>query len=192
VRVDIVLAGVGGQGILSMAAILAEAARRTGLQVKQGEVHGMSQRGGAVQATVRISSDAIASDLIPLGGAQLVVGMEPVEALRSLEHLAPDGLVLTAADPVTNIPDYPPIEGVHEKIRALGGQVVEADRLAREAGSARAANIVMVGAASTGLPLSTAVVEDCIREAFAAKGERVVEINLEAFRAGRAVLPTGG
>lgn len=191
-KIDIVLAGVGGQGILSVAAILAEAARRVGLEVKQGEVHGMSQRGGAVQATVRISSDAIASDLVALGGADMILGMEPVEALRNLDYLAPDGLLLTAADPVANIPDYPPVETVHERVRMVGGHLVEANRLAKEAGSPKAANIVMVGAASTRLPLLEAVVEECIRDGFAAKGERVVEINLDAFRAGRAVVPALG
>ena len=187
-RSDIVLAGVGGQGVLSVAAILAEAARREGLTVKQAEVHGMAQRGGAVQATLRISSGEIASELVPRGAATMILGMEPVEALRYLDFLAPDGTLLTAAEPVRNVPDYPPLGAVHEQIRGLGGLIVEADRLAREAGSPRAANVVMVGAASTRLDLPREVLEACVRDGFASKGERIVEVNLRAFRAGRAAV----
>jgi indolepyruvate ferredoxin oxidoreductase beta subunit len=189
VKFDVIVAGVGGQGVLAVAAIFAEAARREGLEVKQSEVHGMAQRGGAVQATLRMSSEAIASELVAIGGAQMIIGLEPVEALRYLDHLEPGGLLLTATDPVSNITDYPPIETVHEHVVVLGGHLVEANRIAREAGSARAANMVMVGAASTRLPLSPAVVEDCIRDGFAAKGDKIVGINVEAFRAGRAVVP---
>jgi indolepyruvate ferredoxin oxidoreductase beta subunit len=188
VRADIVLAGVGGQGVLSVAAILAEAARREGLTVKQAEVHGMAQRGGAVQATLRISSGEIASELVPRGAATMILGMEPVEALRYLDFLAPDGTLLTAAEPVYNVPDYPPLDAVHEQIRDLGGLIVEAERLAREAGSPRAANVVMVGAASTRLDLPREVLEECVRDGFASKGERIVEVNLRAFRAGRAAV----
>jgi indolepyruvate ferredoxin oxidoreductase beta subunit len=191
VRADIVLAGVGGQGVLSVAAILAEAARREGLTVKQAEVHGMAQRGGAVQATLRIASGEIASELVPRGAATMILGMEPVEALRYLEYLAPEGTLITAAEPVHNVPGYPPLDEVHDRVRALGGLIVEADRLAREAGSPRAANVVMVGAASTRLDLPVETLEACVRDGFAAKGERVVGVNMRAFRAGRAAVPPG-
>jgi len=188
VRVNIVLAGVGGQGILSVAAILAEAARREGLVVKQAEVHGMAQRGGAVQATLRISPDAIASELISKGAAGMILGTEPVEALRHVAFLAPDGVLVTAADPVTDLPDYPPIETIHQQVRSLGGYLVEAHRLAREAGSHRAANIVMLGAGSALLAIPPDTLEACIGDGFTAKGDRVVAINLEAFRLGRAAI----
>ncbi len=184
---DVVLAGVGGQGVLSVAAILAEAARREGLVVRQGEVHGMSQRGGAVQATLRLADAPIEGDLIARGAADLVLGVEPVEALRYLEYLAPGGRLVTAADPYENVPDYPPIEEVLAAVRAVPGSVlVEAGALAREAGSGRVANVVMVGAASAFLPLPPEVIEACLRDGFAAKGERVVEANLRAFALGRA------
>ena len=185
---DVVIAGVGGQGVLSVAAIIAGAAQRQGLEVKQTEVHGMAQRGGAVQATLRISSGRVASELIPRGTAALILGLEPVEALRYLEYLAPDGVLLTAADPMTNIADYPPLGDVHAAVAAVGGHLVEAFRLAKEAGSPRSANVVMVGAASRYLPLSVADLEAAIGDAFAAKGSRLVEVNLIAFRAGRAAL----
>ena len=187
-KADIVLAGVGGQGVLSVAGILAEAARREGLAVKQAEVHGMAQRGGAVQATLRISSDPIASEMVSRGAATMILGLEPVEALRYLDYLAPDGVLLSAADPVTNVPDYPPIQSVHERIRSLGGHLIDANHIAKEAGSIRAANVVMVGAASARLTLRVATLEAAIATGFAAKGEKIVAINLAAFRAGRAAL----
>jgi indolepyruvate ferredoxin oxidoreductase beta subunit len=185
---DIVIAGVGGQGVLSVAGIIARAARAEGMAVKQTEVHGMAQRGGAVEATLRISPDPIASELIARGTAAMVIGLEPVEALRHLRSLAPGGVLLTAAEPMTNIADYPPLEQIHDRVRALGGHLVEALRIAKDAGSPRSVNVVMVGAASSFLPLGVASLEDAIREAFAAKGDRVIEINLNAFRAGRAAL----
>lgn len=189
---DVVLAGVGGQGVLSVAAILAEAARREGLVVRQGEVHGMSQRGGAVQASLRLSDGPIEGDLVTRGGADLVLGVEPVEALRYLEYLAPGGRLVTAADPYENVADYPSMESVLAAVRAVPGSVlVEAGALAREAGSGRVANVVMVGAASAFLPIAPAVIEACLREAFAAKGERVVEANLRAFALGRAAVSEG-
>ena len=189
---DVLLAGVGGQGVLSVAAVLAEAARREGLVVHQGEVHGMSQRGGAVQASLRLADGAIDGDLVARGAADLILGMEPVEALRFLEYLAPGGRLVTAADPHVNVPDYPPIEEVLAAVRSVPGSVVvEAAALAREAGSGRVANVVMVGAASVFLPLQPEVIEACLRDGFAAKGERVVEANLRAFVLGRAAVGEG-
>ncbi len=188
-KVDIVLAGVGGQGVLSIAAILAEAGRREGLTVKQAEVHGMAQRGGAVQASLRMAEGPIGSDLISHGGAELILGMEPVEALRYLEYLAPGGSLVTAAEPFENIPDYPPLDDIHAAVRSIPNAVlVDAGRLAREAGSHRAANVVMVGAASTRLPLGIQTLEACISEGFAPKGERVVAANLAALHSGRAAV----
>lgn len=187
-KADIVLAGVGGQGVLSVAGILVEAARREGLAVKQAEVHGMAQRGGAVQATLRISPDPIASEMVSRGAATMILGLEPVEALRYLDYLAPDGVLLSAADPVTNVPDYPPLESIHERIRSLGGYLIAANRIAKEAGSLRTANVVMVGAASARLDLPVPSLEAAIAAGFATKGKKIVEINLAAFRAGRAAL----
>ena len=185
-KADVVLAGVGGQGVLSVAAILAEAARRGGLRVKQGEIHGMSQRGGAVFAGVRLADGAIDSDLIPRGSADLLLGLEPLEALRYVEYLGEDGRLVVSADPMENIPDYPALAEVHRLIAGVPGSVmVEAGALAKEAGSPRAANVVMAGAATPFLPLEPATVADCIAEGFARKGERIVAVNLKAFEAGR-------
>jgi indolepyruvate ferredoxin oxidoreductase beta subunit len=185
-KFDIVLAGVGGQGVLSVSAVIASAALGGGLQVKQSEVHGMSQRGGAVVANLRLSDRPIASDLVPLGSASLLLSMEPLESLRYLTYLSPSGSVITATSPFQNIPDYPPLDDVLASIRQLPHAIlIDAERLAREAGSARAVNMVMVGAASNVLPVAPEAIEQYIQERFASKGARVVEQNLKAFRAGR-------
>jgi indolepyruvate ferredoxin oxidoreductase, beta subunit len=185
-KFDIILAGVGGQGVLSVSAIIASSAMKEGLHVKQSEVHGMSQRGGAVLANLRLSDQPIASDLIPLGTASMILSMEPLESLRYLRYLSPDGVLVTSTNPVLNIPDYPELGGLLEKVRALPfARLVDGEKLARAAGSARATNMVMVGAASHRLPVKVETLEHFIRTTFAAKGERVVETNLTAFRAGR-------
>jgi indolepyruvate ferredoxin oxidoreductase beta subunit len=185
-KFDIVLAGVGGQGVLSVSAVIASAAMEAGLQVKQSEVHGMSQRGGAVLAHLRLSDRPIASDLIPLGRAALILSMEPLESLRYLPYLSSDGSLITSTNPVSNIVDYPPLEGVLATVRRVPRAVLlDSDRLARDAGSVRATNMVMVGAASKVLPLDQALLERYIARQFAAKGQKVVDVNLHAFRAGR-------
>jgi indolepyruvate ferredoxin oxidoreductase beta subunit len=185
-KFDIILAGVGGQGVLSVSAIIASSAMKEGLAVKQSEVHGMSQRGGAVLANLRLSDRPIASDLIPRGAAAMILSMEPLEGLRYLEFLSAGGTVITATDPVANIPDYPPIDEVLARVRSLPHAVtVDAESLARKAGSARASNMVMVGAASPLLPVPFGTIEHFVQTVFAGKGAKVVEVNLKALHAGR-------
>lgn len=185
-KCDILVAGVGGQGVLLVSTLIASNAMKEALHVKQSEVHGMSQRGGAVVAHLRLSDAPIHSDLIPHGTADLILGMEPVESLRSIGALKPDGTLLTASDPVVNVPDYPAVEEILSLIRWLPhGVLVEAGRIARECGSARSTNVVMVGAASHFLPFAPEGLEARVRETFSRKGERLVEANLRAFRAGR-------
>jgi len=186
-KFDIILAGVGGQGVLSVSAIIASGAMKEGLAVKQSEVHGMSQRGGAVLANLRLSDRPIASDLIPRGSASLILSMEPLESLRYLEFLSADGTVITATNPVANIADYPPVDEVLAHIRGLPHALtIDAESLARKAGSARATNMVMVGAASLLLPVSFETLEHFVQTIFAGKGAKVVETNLRALHAGRA------
>jgi indolepyruvate ferredoxin oxidoreductase beta subunit len=186
VKFDIILCGVGGQGVLSVSAVIASAAMDEGLHVKQSEVHGMAQRGGAVSANLRISDREIASDLVPAGRASLVLGMEPMESLRYLAYLSPDGRVITSTTPVTNIENYPPIEELLAHVRRLPhATLVDSETLARKAGSVRATNMVMVGAASRVLPIAPETLERCIANRFGSKGQDVVDLNLRAFRAGR-------
>ena len=186
-KYDIIFAGVGGQGVLSMAAIIGRAAVAEGLIAKQSEVHGMAQRGGAVQAHLRLSDRPIASDLIGHGVADLILSLEPLESLRYLAHLSPRGALVTAAEPFANITNYPDIANLLARVRTLPhGVVIEAERLASEAGDAQTVNTVMVGAASRFLPMNPDHLEVAVRETFARKGEAVVNLNLVAFRSGRA------
>lgn len=185
-RCDIVSCGVGGQGVLSVSAIIAAGALHDGLNVKQSEEHGMSQRGGAVVTHLRLSDEPIHSDIIGQGRANLLISMEPVEALRHLAWLAEDGALFSSTCPVRNIPNYPDLDQILNSVRALPHAVlIDADRLARQAGLAKADNTVMVGAASWRLPLKPETLESCIRKWFASKSEKIVTANIEAFRAGR-------
>ena len=184
---DIVLAGVGGQGILTIAAIIGEAAVRQGLHVKQSEVHGMAQRGGAVLAHLRLSSEPIHSDLIAAGSADVVLAVEPMEALRQAESLSPRGVILANARPVRNIGDYPELETVLAALRAYPRSlVIDAEAMAAAVGSARAMNMVMLGAVSPFLGMPVELLEAMIAEAFARKGAEVVAVNRKAFAAGQA------
>ena len=184
-KCDIVLAGVGGQGVLSMAAIIGRAAMIEKLHAKQSEVHGLAQRGGAVQAHLRLSDRPIESDLIPLGTADLILSLEPVEGLRYLPYLSPTGSLVTAANAFVNIPDYPDLDEVLRKVRSLPrAVVVEAERFAEEAGDRLAVNTVMVGAAARSLPLKPESLESAVVQTFTPKGEQTLQVNLAAFRAG--------
>ena len=173
---DIILSGVGGQGILSIAAVIGRAALEDGLHIKQAEVHGMSQRGGDVQSNLRISSSAIRSDLIPRGA---------MEALRYLPWLADDGWVITGITPLINIPNYPEGETLRRELEKLPHAVVlDADAVAKAAMAPRSANMALLGAAAPLLGIDAAKLESGIRAIFARKGGQVVETNLAAFRAG--------
>ncbi|CDE56742.1 indolepyruvate oxidoreductase subunit beta [Prevotella sp. CAG:873] len=188
---DIILSGVGGQGILSIATIIGAAAINDNLYIKQAEVHGMSQRGGDVQSNLRISSTPIASDLIPLGKADLIISLEPMEAMRYLPYLKKDGWVITNTEPFVNIPDYPDLDTLMQRIEALPHHVaLDVAAIASEATSPRAANIVLLGAAAPFLGIDIAKIEDGIHSVFARKGDAIVEMNIKAFRAGLKVAHT--
>ena len=185
-KYDIILAGVGGQGVLSLSAIIAQSAMKSGFDVKQSEVHGMAQRGGAVLANLRISDGIIASDLIARGTAAMLLSMEPLESLRYLDFLSPDGILITSKNSVENIPDYPDLEKLYEQIKTLPDfRLVDSLSLAREAGSTLATNMVMVGAASPSLPIEVDIIEDAIKEVFERKGQDVIDVNLKALHLGR-------
>ena len=185
-KFDIILAGVGGQGVLSLAGIIASAALDDGLSVKQSEIHGMSQRGGAVFAHLRLADAPIASDLVALGSASMVLCMEPLESMRYLEYLSPTGTVITATEPVSNMRNYPPIEEVLAAIRRLPHAIlVDAAGLAKRAGLAQATNCVLAGAAAPLLPIQAGTLERGIRQRFQRKGQEIVDQNLAAFRAGQ-------
>ena len=183
---DIILAGVGGQGILSIAYIIDNAALADGLSFKQAEVHGMAQRGGAVQSHMRLSDGAIWSDLIPKGQADMILSVEPLEAVRYFDYLRTDGIVITSSTPYRNIPDYPEIDKVLDAVRrAPRSVVVDSEKLAREAGTVKAQNIVLLGAAASFLILKEASLVRTIGSLFRGRGPTVLEANLKAFALGR-------
>jgi indolepyruvate ferredoxin oxidoreductase, beta subunit len=183
---DIILAGVGGQGILSIATTIGTAALNTGLHLKQAEVHGMSQRGGDVSSNLRIADHEIASDLIPYGQADLIISVEPMESLRYLPLLSPDGWLITNTKPFINIPNYPKMEDLMAEIEHLANHIaLDADEIAKNLGSARSANMVILGAASPFLEIGYNELQEAIRRIFARKGEEVIKLNLDALQAGR-------
>lgn len=185
-KTDIVLAGVGGQGILSIATILGAAALKENLYLKQAEVHGMSQRGGDVQSNLRISSLPIHSDLIPYGKADLIVSLEPMEALRYLAYLSPDGWVIANTNPMVNVENYPEIKDIEAELSGLPRVVAfNMDEKAKELMTPRSANMILLGAASPFIDIDPSEIENAIREIFNRKGEKIVESNITAFRAGR-------
>ncbi|MDE6340255.1 MAG: indolepyruvate oxidoreductase subunit beta [Muribaculaceae bacterium] len=183
---DIVLAGVGGQGILTVATILGSAALKENLYLKQAEVHGMSQRGGDVQSNLRISSKPIHSDLIPAQGADLIVSLEPMEALRYLSALKPDGWIVTNTNPFINIDNYPEMEKVMVELGTVNNVVAfDMDGLAKEIHSPRSSNMILLGAASAFIDMEAKDIEEGIARFFGRKGETVVNSNINAFRLGR-------
>ncbi len=183
---DIILAGVGGQGILSIAYVIDNAALADGLAFKQAEVHGMAQRGGAVQSHMRLSDGTIWSDLIPKGQADMILSVEPLEAVRYFDFLRPDGIVVTSSTPYRNIPDYPDLEAVLGAIRkAPRSVVVDSEKLAKEAGTVKAQNIVLLGAAASFLILKEKSVRGTIEDLFRSRGPTVLEANLKAFELGK-------
>ena len=188
-KYDMIIAGVGGQGVLSIAAVVSVAAVDAGLHIKQAEVHGMSQRGGAVQSHLRLSDRPIHSDLVAEGSAHILISMEPMEALRYVSFLAPDGVIVAESAPYVNIPNYPDLDAVHAALRSFPrAHLIDATRLAKEMRAVRSSNMLLLGAASKFMPLAAADLEVAIGEIFGRKGEKVVTQNTEAFRTGRTVI----
>ena len=185
-KVDIILCGVGGQGILSIATIIGEAAMNENLYIKQAEVHGMSQRGGDVQSNLRISSEPIASDLIPRGAADVIISMEPMEALRYLPYLSADGWVITSTAPFVNIPNYPDITDIKAALAKLPHVVaIDIEQLAKDNGVPRSANVILLGAAQKALGIDYDKLETAIRRVFGRKGDAIVDANIRALAIGR-------
>ncbi|MCQ2127501.1 MAG: indolepyruvate oxidoreductase subunit beta [Bacteroidaceae bacterium] len=186
-KTDIILAGVGGQGILSIATVIGQAALEENLYIKQAEVHGMSQRGGDVQSNLRLSDKPIASDLIALGQADIIIAMEPMEALRYRHYLSPDGWIITTSNAFVNIGNYPDQQAVLDELREMKNVIMfDGEKLAQENGVARSVNMILLGAASKALgSISFEKLEDSVRTIFGRKGEKVVEDNLKALAIGR-------
>ncbi|PHQ55884.1 MAG: indolepyruvate oxidoreductase [Lutibacter sp.] len=185
---NIIIAGVGGQGILTIAAIIDTAALDNNLNIKQSEVHGMSQRGGAVQTHLRISDSEIYSDLIPLGKADLIISVEPMELLRYIPYLKKDGYLVTDSNPFVNITNYPEIEELYTEIKSKPNSIlIDAKKIAKDLGNSKATNVVLLGAVSAMLPLNEDSLIKAIKTLFERKGERIVNKNIEAFYKGKEI-----
>lgn len=182
---NIILSGVGGQGILTIAAILDTAAIHQNLNIKQSEIHGMSQRGGAVHSHVRISDNEIFSDLIPQGKADLILSVEPMESLRYLPFLNEDGWLITDSKSFDNIQDYPDEVKLLNQIKTHKNTIViDATKMAKDLGNSKAANIILLGVASKIIPLPKDSLIDAIKLLFAKKSERIINLNIDAFNLG--------
>lgn len=187
-KTDIILCGVGGQGILSIATVIGEAAMRENLYIKQAEVHGMSQRGGDVQSNLRISSEPIHSDLISLGQADVIISMEPMEALRYLPYLNEKGWIITSAAPFVNIPNYPDEQAIKNAYGKLGKVViVDIEKMAKDNAVPRSANMILLGAAQKALGIEMEKLENAVRKVFGRKGEQVVGANIKALALGASM-----
>ncbi|MBO5963757.1 MAG: indolepyruvate oxidoreductase subunit beta [Bacteroidales bacterium] len=188
-KIDIILCGVGGMGALSSAAIISKAALEMGMYMKQAETHGMSQRGGDVQSHLRLSDEPIASDLIPEGECDIILSVEPMEALRYLPFLNREtGWVITNQNPFINIPNYPNQEEVLAEVRKVKNHILfDADKIAKEVNNPKGTNMVVLGAASKYLRIDIEKLESAVRGIFGRKGEAVVDANIAALRAGREV-----
>jgi indolepyruvate ferredoxin oxidoreductase beta subunit len=185
-KYDVILAGVGGQGTLSIAAIIARAAMNEGLIVRQSEVHGMAQRGGAVQSHLRISDSYIASDLVPKGSADIIISMEPLEVLRYTAWLSPGCMVISAEEALCNISNYPEQSAVLAAINCFPNKYcIKAEALAKKAGHVKAVNMVIAGAASRFLPVKEQSLIDAISEMFEGKSPDIAAVNVKAFQLGR-------
>jgi indolepyruvate ferredoxin oxidoreductase beta subunit len=187
-KTNIILAGVGGQGILTIAAVIDTAALDNNLHIKQSEVHGMSQRGGAVQSHVRISDTEIFSDLIPQGKADIIISVEPMELLRYLPFLKEDGFLVTDSNPFVNITNYPELEDLYKEIKLHKNSIlIDAKQLAKDIGNSKATNMVLLGAVSSLLPISDESLQKAIKTLFERKGEKIVNKNLEAYEKGKEI-----
>lgn len=185
-KTDIILAGVGGQGILSIANVIGIAALKKNLYLKQAEVHGMSQRGGDVQSNLRISDKPIASDLIPYGKADLIVSLEPMEALRYLPYISKKGWIVTNTNPFINIDNYPDVEVLTQELDKFNNLVAfDMDETAKKIGSPRSSNMVLLGASSPFMDIDAELLRESISEFFSNKGEKIIDLNLKCFQAGR-------
>lgn len=183
---DIKLSGVGGQGILSIATVIGEAATEAGLHLKQAEVHGMSQRGGDVQSDLRLSTNEIFSDQISLGKADLIISMEPMEAMRYLPYLSKEGVIVTSSKPFVNIPNYPDEDALLAELDAMPHVArLDIEQLAKDNGIPKSANMILLGMATRYVEIISAEqMKQAIRMIFNRKGEQVVNDNLKAFNIG--------
>ena len=187
-KLDLVISGVGGQGAILASDIIGKAAVLEGVPIRAAETHGMAQRGGSVVNHIRLGCEL--GSMIPLHGADVLLALEPAEALRYIDSLSDDGVVIVNTQPVFPITvtsggeEYPVVGEMVEALRTTHKVIAfNAFELAIEAGHPQAMNVVMVGAASNYLPISKELLIDCIKGMVPPK---TVDINVRAFELGRS------
>lgn len=183
---NIILSGVGGQGILTLASIIDIAALNQNLFVKQSEIHGMSQRGGSVQCHVRISDTQIYSDLIPEGEVDLILSAEPMELLRHIPSLKRNGWIITDSSTFENIVNYPDKHDLYKQIKKhVNHIIISAKSCAKDLGNSKVCNMILLGAASDHMAIPEEKFINAINIFFKDKSERIKNKNIEAFKVGR-------
>ncbi len=184
----VIIAGVGGQGAVTVAQLVMRAAWKAGHHALQSEVHGMSQRGGAVNAQVLFDKEPVTSPLIMEGTGDVLIGMEPLESLRYLSLLKTDAKLAVSNKPIINMDNYPDTDKLFHDLENISGvTLVDTDKHAKELGNPRAGNIILLGLASKELPIEVDVWNSVLQERFGAKGQDVVDKNMAAFEFGRSL-----
>lgn len=188
-KLNIIIVGVGGQGALTTAGILARAAMRSGLNVITAETHGMAQRGGSVEVHVRIGN--VRAPLIPIGAADIMIALEPSEALRYAKYLNPQTTIILNTRKIippsvtTGISTYPSLEKIIRTLKSITDKIfaVNASEIAEEAGNILTSNVVVLGIllGITDIPVDYTGIEETIKEVMPAP---VVDVNLKALKLG--------
>lgn len=189
-KIDIIFAGVGGQGIISAAAMVVQTATKLGLNAKQNEVHGMAQRGGSVVCFVRISDEEISSNTIPKGQADFIFATEPMEAIRYIDYISPNGTVITNDTPFINIPEYPDTDKLLGFLKNESNAIIiDGKRLNEEISNPKVANTAVLGVLipRLGINKMEETFIELIELRFKSKGDKIIELNKKAYWWGKKI-----
>jgi indolepyruvate ferredoxin oxidoreductase beta subunit len=182
----IIVAGVGGQGALTLAQLILGAAWKSKYHVLQSEVHGMSQRGGAVNAHILFDIVPVTSPVVMEGDAEFLISMEPLEALRYLPFMSKTGIMIVSAHPFKNMDNYPDVELILNELKSIDGvTLIDTEKYSKELDYKNAGNMILLGSLSNHLPFEDSIWEKIISERFNDKGTKVIEQNIRAFNFGK-------
>ena len=185
----IIVAGVGGQGTITLAQLILGAAWRSKYHCLQSEVHGMSQRGGAVNAHIVFDSQPVTSPTIEEGSADLLIGMEPLETLRYVHMVKKEGNIISSLSPIVNMGNYPEESTVIDAVKKVDDiHLVDTDACSKELKNRHAGNVILLGMASKFLPMEQELWLSIFEERFKVKGDKIIQKNKEAFEYGRNLL----
>ena len=181
----IIVSGVGGQGAITIAQLILGAAFKDNLYALQSEVHGMSQRGGAVNAHVIVSSMEVFSPVVMAGDGDILISLEPLETLRYLPLLKSGAHVIAAMEPVVNMDNYPEREELMGALARIPGvQLIDTETHSRALNAKKSGNIILLGVAARHMGIASARWREALTERFAGKGEAIITKNIEAFECG--------